>query len=1188
MNSILKDNIVALLILSCAIRLSESFNVGTSGAKVFSGPVAEQFGYTVQQFTNHQGKWLLVGSPWSGHTQNQKGDVYKCEITGAKTQCDKLNLQDSVSIPSVRNINTNMSLGMTLTPLPKSDGFMTCGPLWAQQCGSQYFYPGICTEVNPVFSPVKSFSPAIQTCGGPMDIALVLDGSNSIWPWEPIVDFLMKLLPTLDIGPDSTQVSIIQYAVNPSFEFKLNTYKTKEEVIRAASVITQMHGGETNTFSAIDFTRRWAFLPMNGGRPGAAKVMVVVTDGESHDKEFREEAIAKCEEKGITRFGIAVLGYYIRNDIDTRNLIAEIKSIASAPAEKFFFNVSSEAALSEIAGTLGDRIFNIEGTGKGGDNFQMEMSQVGFSAHRSSTKDVMMLGAVGAYEWSGTVVHQTGQNFNIFPRKSFEKILEDSGHSSLLGYSVTTLNDHGSVYYVAGAPRSNHSGQVIVYTMDTQQQPRIIDSERAEQIGSYFGSVLCPLDVDKDSVTDILLVGAPMFMTEQKKEEGRVYLYSVTKGILNGQGFLDGPSTSENARFGMAISAVPDLNMDGFNDVAVGAPLEDSGRGVIYIYNGDRKTIQRQHSQKIMGANLDSKLQYFGRSLDASSDLNDDTIPDVSVGAYGNVVQLWSRGLAKVEVRATFMPNKISILSKACNINGRQVSCFHTSVCFSALFRPKTPVGPLAITYNLTLDADLESSRVSSRGLFSKNNERTLQKDIQISTKDICEDYQVYVQEAPDFVNSISLRVDIGLQKSDANPVLDVLAPSAWEFFIPFSKECGSDEVCKSDLVLNVKTGTGVPSKRPMLVSYNNRRLSFDVTMSNRKENAYNARITATYSKNMFFASVTPPRDETEVKCTSVRETRVLSCQVGYPALKKDQQVNFGINFDFNLDQLQDTAIVNFEAKSDSREETPANNKADISIPVQYDSGIILTRETNINFYVVDENNKVKTMVKNFDDIGPEFNFTLKVSTVNFPVSLAYLTVSLPVKTKGGNPLLYVTGLSTKLGGDVTCETNRLIDPLQIGKKPSTASFSHESFRGVEELDCKSAKCESMKCVLKGMGMKSAYFVNVTTRIWNGTFASSSFQSIKLTVRAEVETSQPDLLVIANKLLPVKITITKPSQMGEVPIGVIVGSVLGGLLLLAVAILLLWKFGFFKSKYEQLRKEAEEAGENGEAQGNGA
>lgn len=60
-------------------------------------------------------------------------------------------------------------------------------------------------------------------------------------------------------------------------------------------------------------------------------------------------------------FLLQVLGYYIRNNIDTENLIKEIKSIASSPTEKYFFNVSEEAALSTIAGTLGSRIFNIEG-----------------------------------------------------------------------------------------------------------------------------------------------------------------------------------------------------------------------------------------------------------------------------------------------------------------------------------------------------------------------------------------------------------------------------------------------------------------------------------------------------------------------------------------------------------------------------------------------------------------------------------------------------------------------------------------------------------------------------------------------------------------------------------------------------------------------------------------------------------
>lgn len=41
--------------------------------------------------------------------------------------------------------------------------------------------------------------------------------------------------------------------------------------------------------------------------------------------------------------------------------------------------------------------------------------------------------------------------------------------------------------------------------------------------------MVCSVDVNKDFVTDVLLVGAPMFMNDLKKEEGRVYMFSITK-----------------------------------------------------------------------------------------------------------------------------------------------------------------------------------------------------------------------------------------------------------------------------------------------------------------------------------------------------------------------------------------------------------------------------------------------------------------------------------------------------------------------------------------------------------------------------------------------------------------------------------------------------------------------------------
>lgn len=49
------------------------------------------------------------------------------------------------------------------------------------------------------------------------------------------------------------------------------------------------------------------------------------------------------------------------------------------------------------------------------------------------------------------------------------------------------------------------------------------------QIGSYFGSVLQTVDVDRDSYTDILLIGAPMFMGTERDEQGQVYVYKLNQ-----------------------------------------------------------------------------------------------------------------------------------------------------------------------------------------------------------------------------------------------------------------------------------------------------------------------------------------------------------------------------------------------------------------------------------------------------------------------------------------------------------------------------------------------------------------------------------------------------------------------------------------------------------------------------------
>uniref|UniRef100_H0WV64 Integrin alpha-2 n=1 Tax=Otolemur garnettii TaxID=30611 RepID=H0WV64_OTOGA len=1153
-------------ILHCCL----AYNVGLPEAKIFSGPSSEQFGYAVQQFKNPEGNWLLVGSPWSGFPKNRMGDVYKCPVDQSTATCEKLNLQTSISIPNVTEMKTNMSLGLTLTRNVGTGGFLTCGPLWAQQCGNQYYTTGVCSDISPNFQLLASFSPAVQTCPSLIDVVVVCDDSNSIYPWEAVKNFLEKFVQGLDIGPTKTQVGLIQYANNPRVIFNLNTFTTKDEMVVATSRTSQ-HGGDlTNTFKAIQFARDFAYSAASGGRPSATKVMVVVTDGESHDGSMLKDVIDQCNKDNILRFGIAVLGYLNRNALDTKNLIKEIKAIASIPTERYFFNVSDEAALLEKAGTLGEQIFSIEGTVQGGDNFQMEMSQVGFSADYSPQNDILMLGAVGAFGWSGTIVQETSHRHLIFPKQAFDQILQDRNHSSYLGYSVAAISTGQSTHFVAGAPRASYTGQIVLYSVNEKGNVTVIQAHRGDQIGSYFGSVLCSVDVDNDKITDVLLVGAPMYMNDLKKEEGRVYLFTIIKGILSQHQFLEGPEGFENARFGSAIAALSDINMDGLNDVIVGSPLENQNSGAVYIYNGHQGTVRTKYSQKILGSDgaFKSHLQYFGRSLDGYRDLNGDSITDVSVGAFGQVVQLWSQSIADVAVEASFTPEKITLFNK----NAQTV----LKLCFSAKFRPTKENSQVAIMCNITLDADGFSSRVTSRGVFKENNERFLQKTMVVNQAQSCSEHVIQIQEPSDVVNPLDLRVDISLENPGTSPALEAYSETAKVFSIPFHKDCGEDGLCVSDLILNVQQFPAA-QEQPFIVSNQNKRLTFLVTLKNKRESAYNTRIVVEFSENLFFSSSSLLVDGTEVTCQVASSQKSVTCGVGYPAVKRGQRVTFTMNFDFNLQNLQNQASLSFEALSESQEENKADNLVNLKIPLLYDAEIHLTRSTNINFYEVPLDGKVPSTVHSLEDIGPKFIFSLKVTTGNVPVSMASVIIHIPQYTKEKNPLMYLTGVHTDQAGDISCNAD--INPLKIGQTSSSVSFKSENFRHIKELNCRTASCSNVTCWLKDLRMKEEYFINVSTRIWNRTFALVVFIVTKFSLGQEYNSMRPSILFVVNIHSQIPLRITKPGEKAEVPTGVIVGSVIAGILLLLALVVVLWKLGFFKRKYEKMTKNPDETDE---------
>lgn len=71
-------------------------------------------------------------------------------------------------------------------------------------------------------------------------------------------------------------------------------------------------------------------------------------------------------------------------------------------------------------------------------------------------------------------------NLNLFcvDLKGSEGI---SGISPWLGYTVNSATIRGDVLYIAGQPRYNHTGQVLIYTMEGGDV-RILQTLHGEQV----------------------------------------------------------------------------------------------------------------------------------------------------------------------------------------------------------------------------------------------------------------------------------------------------------------------------------------------------------------------------------------------------------------------------------------------------------------------------------------------------------------------------------------------------------------------------------------------------------------------------------------------------------------------------------------------------------------------------------
>ncbi|XP_068934416.1 cartilage matrix protein [Petaurus breviceps papuanus] len=175
----------------------------------------------------------------------------------------------------------------------------------------------------------------------PTDLVFIIDSSRSVRPreFEKVKVFLSQVIESLDVGPNTTRVGVVNYASAVKHEFPLKAHRTKTSLLQAVQKIEPLSTG-TMTGLAIQFAINKAFSEVEGARlkfPEINKVAIVVTDGRPQDGV--KDVSARAKESGIELFAIGV------GRVDKHTL----RQIASEPLEEHVDYVESYSVIEKLS-----------------------------------------------------------------------------------------------------------------------------------------------------------------------------------------------------------------------------------------------------------------------------------------------------------------------------------------------------------------------------------------------------------------------------------------------------------------------------------------------------------------------------------------------------------------------------------------------------------------------------------------------------------------------------------------------------------------------------------------------------------------------------------------------------------------------------------------------------------------------